>query len=206
MIYKIFFDDRILLIQGANMPLPNADLVLNLEGTESSMILSRILDAFRENTKTSFLCLRSANLENTWVSFASLFNEIEAAGGLVSNAAGELLMIFRNGKWDLPKGKLDAGESPESASLREVEEECGLNELVLDKLVATVYHTYQQKEKHYLKKTYWYKMTTSHKGSLTPQLEEGITEVKWMARRDMIVAMENTWASIRDLLKSTYLN
>ena len=99
-------------------------------------------------------------IEENWKDFCSKFIMIEAAGGLVFNKDGHILMIFRNGKWDLPKGKLEIGESVEECAKREVEEECGIYGLdIIEKLLDT-YHTYKLKGNKILKKTYWYKMNT----------------------------------------------
>jgi ADP-ribose pyrophosphatase YjhB (NUDIX family) len=125
---------------------------------------------------------------------------IEAAGGLVKNDKGELLMIFRNEKWDLPKGKIEKGESPEIAAVREVEEECGIGMLTIIRPLSPTYHTYLHKEKFVLKKTYWYEMTCADNRALTPQVEEGISEVKWMNEADVKMALENTFHSIADVI------
>lgn len=203
---KIFFNDRLLCLQSNKDPLPNADLVLNLDGGEGIDVIRGVLTAFKENEKTLHLCLRSADLSKTWNSFKSLFEIIVAAGGLVTNPENQLLMIFRNGKWDLPKGKLEKEESPSTAALREVEEECGVGGLAIGEELVKVYHTYFQDGKSILKKTHWFSMKTNYSGQLLPQAEEGITEVKWMSRRELIVAMENTWGSIREMMLEQIIN
>lgn len=126
---------------------------------------------------------------------------IEAAGGRVKNAKGELLMIFRNDKWDLPKGKLEKGEAPEVAAVREVEEECGIGKLKIIKPLPVTLHTYKHNEKFILKKTYWYEMSCADEKKLTPQKEEGITEVKWMNEKEVERALENTFHSIVDVVR-----
>jgi 8-oxo-dGTP pyrophosphatase MutT (NUDIX family) len=125
---------------------------------------------------------------------------IEAAGGLVFNKKNELLMIYRNGKWDLPKGKIEKNETPEEAGVREVEEECGIGKLKITEAVSPTFHTYLHHEKYVLKKTHWYKMTCTDEKKLIPQREEGITEAKWMNKNEVKKAMENTYLSIRDLV------
>ncbi len=125
---------------------------------------------------------------------------IEAAGGLVKNNKNELLMIFRSGKWDLPKGKLEKNETPEIAGIREVEEECGISKLKIIKALEPTFHTYIHKEKMVLKKTFWYEMTCGDDKKLIPQKEEGITEVKWMKKEEVEEAKKNTYYSILDVL------
>jgi 8-oxo-dGTP pyrophosphatase MutT (NUDIX family) len=126
--------------------------------------------------------------------------EIHAAGGLVRNESGELLMILRNGKWDLPKGKIDDGESIEQAALREVQEECGLSQIQLLQPAGTTYHTYADKEQLFLKTTHWFTMSASNSEKLVPQTTEGIEQVKWMNESQVNAALENSFASVVSLL------
>lgn len=203
--YNIFYNDRLLIIQSHGTPLLNADLVLNLDGSESREVIQSIITAFEANSRTSCLCLRSSNIEATWSAYSSLYKIVEAAGGVVFNDSGKVLLIFRKNKWDLPKGKLDNGEDPESGAVREVQEECGVKDLTITGPLPAGYHTYTQNGKNILKKTYWYQMQTSYKGNLVPQLEEDITDVVWMTRKELIPAMENAWASVRFLLKSNVI-
>ncbi|HTL82316.1 MAG TPA: NUDIX domain-containing protein [Bacteroidia bacterium] len=132
--------------------------------------------------------------------FASACKLIEAAGGLVHNMEGKILLMMRHGKWDLPKGKVEHGEKIRDAALREVEEECGVKHLRVVKELAPTYHTYVQDDKYILKKTHWFEMESRIESLLMPQTEEGITEVKWMTKEEVKKAMENTYASIREIL------
>jgi 8-oxo-dGTP pyrophosphatase MutT (NUDIX family) len=109
-------------------------------------------------------------------------------------------MIFRNGKWDLPKGKIEKGEESDTAAIREVFEECGVSGLSLKKQLNTTFHTYPYKDEKILKKTFWFLMNTSDSNKLIPQLEEGITEARWLTRGQVKEAMRNTYLSIADLL------
>ena len=128
---------------------------------------------------------------------------VEAAGGLVFNKDGDILMIFRNGKWDLPKGKLEIGESVEECAIREVEEECGIYGLdIIEKFLET-YHTYNMDGEEVLKKTYWYKMKTDYSAKLIPQLEEGITKVSWIDRNQILEKLKNCYGNISDVLIKT---
>lgn len=125
---------------------------------------------------------------------------IEAAGGLVKNGKKDFLFIFRNGKWDLPKGKLEKGEKPKEGAVREVEEECGIAIDKCGKKIVNTYHVYTVKGEVVLKKTYWYKMKYKGKGKLVPQIEEGITDVRWMGKNDIKLVAGNTFPSIMDVL------
>ena len=125
---------------------------------------------------------------------------IEASGGLVFNKDGDILMIFRNGKWDLPKGKLEIGESVEECAIREVEEECGIYGLDITEKLLETYHTYNLSGKEILKRTYWYKMNTDFNGELIPQIEEGITKVSWVSKDKISDKLTNSYGNILDVL------
>ncbi len=137
-------------------------------------------------------------------SFSAAFKVIEAAGGLVKNKNGEYLFIFRNGKWDLPKGKIEKGEGIKTAAIREVEEECSVGKLKIVKELESTYHTYHQDEKAILKRTYWFEMLCEDESALIPQEEEGITEVKWLSKDQLSQVYENTFESIKEVLKSVH--
>ena len=128
--------------------------------------------------------------------------KIIAAGGLVLNDEKELLMIFRRGKWDLPKGKLDKGERLEECAVREVEEETGLKKVSLNGPLLVTYHTYHEGTKYILKETHWYTMSVKGNQSMTPQTEEDILELKWVAEKDLKSYIEETYPSIADVLKA----
>ncbi len=126
---------------------------------------------------------------------------IEAAGGLVKQQDKRYLFIYRNDKWDLPKGKLEKGETPKEGAVREVEEECGIKISKCGKRICKTYHTYLLKGEVVLKRTYWYKMTYKGKGTLKPQTEEGITEVRWFKKAEIQTVAGNTFPSIMDVLE-----
>lgn len=131
--------------------------------------------------------------------FKSMFKIIEAAGGLVQNAKKEYLFIFRKGKWDLPKGKIEKGESIKEGAVREVEEECGIRGLSIIRELPATYHTYFIGNKNILKPTYWFEMKCTDEAKLVPQAEEGITEVRWIASKDLGIVRANTYDSILDV-------
>ncbi len=133
--------------------------------------------------------------------FFKHFQLIKAAGGLVKNKRGEILMIFRRGKWDLPKGKLDEGETIEACAKREVEEETGLHKLKIIRPATITYHTYIQFGKHILKETHWYLMNTAADEKLVPQTEEEITEITWATKKDLDQYLQNTFPTIEMVLK-----
>ena len=140
----------------------------------------RIRKIIADTSNLQTIQLFSHNIDALWQHFKSAYQVVEAAGGLVTNSNGDVLCIHRRGKWDLPKGKLDPGETTSEAAVREVEEECGIGDLVIERQLETTWHTYTENEQLILKPTYWFDM--SHQGSaeLVPQTEEGITQVKWI--------------------------
>ena len=140
-------------------------------------------------------------IAENWESFCANYMLIEAAGGLIYNAKDQLLMIFRNGKWDLPKGKLEIGENIEQCAIREVEEECGILGLTITQQLEETYHTYELNKKEILKCTYWFKMKSSFKGDFKPQINEGITAVNWVDKEDVSERLENSFGNIVELLK-----
>ena len=147
-----------------------------------------------------FINNKAKVITDNWEEFCSKLTLIKAAGGLVYNQENKLLMIFRNGKWDLPKGKKEKGEEIESCAKREVQEECGVSNLEITEKLMDTYHIYTHKEKKVLKRTFWYKMKTDFDGELTPQTKEGITKVEWVMHEDLEEKLKNSYGNIRELL------
>lgn len=124
--------------------------------------------------------------------------KIIAAGGLVTNDKNELLMIFRRGKWDLPKGKLDKGETIESCAVREVEEETGINNITLGELIDITYHDYFDLwvKEDVTKETHWYAMKIKGSQTLVAQIEEDITDIQWVNDTDLNECLSNSYPTI----------
>jgi 8-oxo-dGTP pyrophosphatase MutT (NUDIX family) len=129
------------------------------------------------------------------------FTIIQAGGGLVQTNAGEILLIFRRGKWDLPKGKLDHGEDLEQCAVREVIEETGLEAPRLGSRICVTYHTYAEKGKSILKESHWYNMTVPEKQTLEPQTEEDIEICEWVLWKDIDRYKQNMHPSVKDVLE-----
>lgn len=141
------------------------------------------------------------DLESLVQCFFEQFVLVKAAGGLVKNEKGDFLFIFRRGKWDLPKGKLDEGETPETGALREVAEETGLQQLSISSPLAITYHTYLEAGTLILKETHWFEMLAPTEQILIPQQEEEITEVKWIPKTDVLDYYDKCYPAIGDILK-----
>ena len=204
--YQVYINERLLKFVGTYDPIGNAEMVIKLKGNEPKDYLKVLVNAFEENPQTESLVIQSENIDETWKKFTSLYTILKAAGGVVINSqTNKLLMIFRNGKWDLPKGKIEAGEEADVAAVREVYEECGIGELKLSKQIKTSFHTYPYKETVILKKTYWFLMSSSDISTPVPQLEEGIVEARWMDKAEVNKALKNAYASIVELLNEQIL-
>jgi len=130
---------------------------------------------------------------------------VEAAGGLVYNNKKEILFIYRNQKWDLPKGHLEVGESFENCAMREVAEETGVKGLKINKFINKTFHVFKQNGKFKLKITYWYEMHTTHKGDLIPQRKEGIKKAKWKNFEKSQKALQSSYENIKLLFPKEYL-
>jgi 8-oxo-dGTP pyrophosphatase MutT (NUDIX family) len=171
--YKVFVNEKKLLLSKQSE---------NLEkelGYENVTTLEIALDLL-ENTSVKELNVFGENIDEIWAEFQSLFRIIEAAGGIVNNPDGKVLFIKRLGKWDLPKGKMEKGESREESAVREIEEETGLKDVELVRFINTTYHIYIERNgDKVLKCTHWFEMNFSGEDTSKPQIEEGITEVAW---------------------------
>lgn len=130
---------------------------------------------------------------------------VTAAGGMVLNAQDDVLFIFRNGRWDLPKGKIEKKESLEEGAIREVEEETGVKNLIITRFLDKTYHVFQRKGKYKLKVTYWYEMRTDYSGELVPEEKEGIMKVKWKNRQKAQKALQKSYANIKLLFPEALL-
>lgn len=134
--------------------------------------------------------------------FFKHFKLIKTGGGLLKNKAGEILLILRRGKWDLPKGKLDKGETLEECAVREVREETGLIQIEIGNEINTTYHTYIEFGKHILKESHWYMMLSKGNEPFKPQLEEDIIEIRWVKKEDLKNYKDNTFPTITSVLKN----
>ena len=189
--YKVFVNDRPIILAEAKKISTN-DLWRKFNPQELCSIVEKlILDG------TEKFQLVSSNLPSDWSLFKEQFSIEKAAGGKVLNANDEILFIKRNGKWDLPKGKLEKGETIEDCAVREVEEECGIKGLIIKDELDTTYHIFKRNNKTILKITHWFLMETTFKGIPKPQLEEGIVEAVFKNKLEIEDALENTYANIR---------
>ncbi len=130
---------------------------------------------------------------------------VVAGGGMVHNDKGEILFIYRNKKWDLPKGKLEKGETIEDCALREVYEETGVKDLQIEGFLTTTYHIFKRNDKYKLKETHWYRMSSNYTGELIPEPSEGIKKVKWKNFEKSQKALQKSYENIKILFPKEYL-
>ena len=152
------------------------------------------------NTDLKAVHLVHKNEDKLLKNFLKLLPNVVAGGGKAYNAKNEILFIYRNDKWDLPKGKAERKESIEETAIREVEEETGVKNLKVIKPLPTTYHIFKRNGKHRIKITYWFEMKTNFKGKLFPEENEGITKVEWLDNKASQKALENSYANIRILV------
>jgi 8-oxo-dGTP pyrophosphatase MutT (NUDIX family) len=195
--YKVFINGKPLIFSPQRFSTLN---LLEVNGEESKKKLLTIIEKMEDGTFSNGLEIVSDDIAKIYEEFKSFYKPIAAAGGIVKKD-DKILVIYRLGKWDLPKGKMEDGESKEESALREVEEECGVTALkIVDKLPEII-HTYILKGQRILKTTYWFEMTTDFSGIMKPQTEEDISIVKWVDKEGMKEVLANTYPSIKELLE-----
>jgi ADP-ribose pyrophosphatase YjhB (NUDIX family) len=148
----------------------------------------------------------NSDLNELKKAFFKKFTFIQAAGGLVTNEKNEVLLIFRRGKWDLPKGKLNKGEKMEGCAVREVEEETGLKNVKIESALPTTYHTYHEGARYILKESNWYKMNVKGEQKLVPQTEEDIHDIKWVTKNDLKNYFSSSFPSVAGLIQDWLTN
>jgi 8-oxo-dGTP pyrophosphatase MutT (NUDIX family) len=147
----------------------------------------------------------SSDPGEAWKEFVSKHTLVETSGGLVQNEKGKYLIIFRKGRWDLPKGKIEYDETVEEAAIREVMEECGIKKLTLVRPIGPSFHTYLESGKRILKKTHWFLMSAPSDVPLFPQKEEGIEEAEWMSKEEIARrVIPETYSSVSQLLRNFF--
>jgi 8-oxo-dGTP pyrophosphatase MutT (NUDIX family) len=199
---KIYFNDRPLFLCDEMTPELTAyahhdDAVLIDEFSHPAV--NSMIHEMRQPKVHAGIFLHS-NLEELRKAFWKKFLVIKAGGGLVKDGEGRYLFMLRRGVWDLPKGKLDPGETIEECAVREVGEETGLHGVRMDGPLLLTYHTYDESGRHILKETHWFRMSVADTKGLKPQLEEQITELRWAGPGEFAVMLSHTFPSIRDVI------
>lgn len=200
--YKVFLNDRLIEISASANSKKN-NLVVKFEKTATGEDVQNWFSEFIDQRSGKVILVHS-DPERLFQLFRSVFLEVPAAGGVVKYK-DKLLFIFRNGKWDLPKGKIDNGETPELTALREVSEECGISGQQIVKQLPSTFHIYKSpyaktKGQWIFKETYWFEMVYDGVDKVAPQTEEGITEVKWFRKNELEEVRTNTYENLKQII------
>ncbi len=205
--YKIYVNDTPLVLTDTEgiQNIPPADdknMVARYPGNHRMLL--NYIDMLEKTRRFDSVTLYHEHYDKLVNDFKGHYKLIEAAGGLVQNEEGKLLLIFRKGTWDLPKGKIDKGEDPPTAAIREVQEETGISNVEIISPVADTWHTYRTKKgKRILKRTYWFLMKTADE-KLIPQTEEDIEEAVWLDIKEFLDSDRIAYNSIDELIRKTF--
>lgn len=203
--YKIYINETPLLLfdagKASKLPKTGPNELL-VRYTGKAKFLLNYADMLEKSRRYDRVIIHSTDYQKLVDDFQGNYKVLEAAGGLVYNEQGKVLMIFRRDFWDLPKGKIDPGESKEEAAVREVEEETGLKNIQLGSLLTETYHTYRTKKgNRILKRTYWFRMDAPHQ-KLIPQAEEDIEQAIWQDLDTFLPTSPVIYKSILEVLEN----
>lgn len=203
--YKVFFNDSTIQI-GAESNKSSKNNITQTVDCENPLFVKELVSEIESGDSSLHFVIQNNDHCNIWDLFKSQLIEIPAAGGLVMKSNQSLLFIKRLGVWDLPKGKIEKKETPESAAIREVEEECGVLGLKIIRELDSTFHMYRSPYLNFpdnliLKETKWFLMGCEGEQSLVPQVEENIEEARWFALDELDKVMANTYQSLREFLQ-----
>ena len=202
--YKVFFNQKPLILTNEIQDFSDNEPFLFIKYTSVAQIIKAL-----KLSKNRKVFLYHKDIDKLWKSFKKKFPVVEAAGGLVERTDNKLLFIFRNNKWDLPKGGVEKKELIIEAAQREVVEETGVSDLIVQKQLSETFHIFKKGKRFRLKKTYWFKMSTSYMGKTKPQTEEGIKKTAWVSKEKIDEILNDAFENIRiivlEVLKSDTL-
>ena len=188
--YKVFINDKPIILTSSFQNEETFSVQL-FKRTVVDEVIYRL-----KNENIEGIVLHCDNLEQDWDNFKNNFKVVFAGGGLVTHENQYILFFSRNDKWDLPNGRLEERESIDTTAIREVEEECGIKDLQIKQKLITTWHIYYQNQ-YCLKETHWFLMDSNYKGELKPQVEEGITAVKFISNSDIHSVLSNSYSNIK---------
>ena len=198
--HKIYFEKRCIIICSPDeLALADPNAVLFSIG--SSADIHDLVEMVEISDSLHRVYIPTEDVEETYRTICAEFREVNAGGGLVSNRRGDFLLISRNGMWDLPKGHQAPGEEISVTALREVEEETGIEHLLLGDLICITDHCYRRDGIWHLKHTWWYNMLHTDPADLTPQREEDISKAAWVAKSSLPPFLQNTYPSISEVFR-----
>lgn len=195
--YKVFIEDKYLIFSGS--PCAGADALVADVSDADNASLAKLLQKLQF---TKCLNVISADTEKVFGNFLLSAPLVCAGGGLVTNPKGEVLMIFRNGHWDLPKGKLERGERIESCAVREVTEECSVSAIELGEFIIDTFHCYRIGGQWVIKQTWWFRMFSPGAQVPSPQTAEGILRAEWVDEAHLPKLLESSYPNIREVFRA----
>ena len=199
--YKVFFNQKPLILTNKIQYISDTEPLLFIKYTSVTQIIKAL-----KSSKNSKVFLYHKDMDKLWKGFKKKFPIVEAAGGLVKRSDNKLLFIFRNNKWDLPKGGVEKKELVIDAAKREVTEETGVADIIVEKKISETYHIFKKGKRFRLKKTYWFKMSTTYMGKTKPQTEEGIEKTKWVSNKNIEDILNNAFENIRIIVLEVLKN
>ncbi len=194
--YKVFYNQKLLDFTSDLNKNTNSTPLFFFKYANSKSIIKALKD--KSVSKVYLYHLKPEKFEKH---LFKIFSCVDAAGGLVKHKDGSILFIYRNNKWDLPKGKIEKKEILTNAAIREVQEETGVGDLLLKKALPVTYHIYNANGKYKIKKTHWFLMETNFTGQLVPQTEENIQMAVWKANTEIPILMQNAYENIKIVLE-----
>ena len=199
--YKVFFNQKPLILTNKIQNFSDTEPFLFIKYTSVTQIIKAL-----KSSKNSKVFLYHKDTDKLWKGFIKKFPIVEAAGGLVKRTDNKLLFIFRNNKWDLPKGGVEKKELIIDAAIREVTEETGVGDIIVEKKISETYHIFKKGKRFRLKKTYWFKMSTTYMGKTNPQTEEGIEKTKWVSNKNIEDILNDAFENIRIIVLEVLKN
>ncbi len=200
--YKIYINDTPLYLKAFEDYHPSTDSHLTCIYMNKPRVLLQYIDTLEKNRNYEAVSIFARDFKKLKDDFLNLYKIVEAAGGLVFNESGKLLVIYRRNNWDLPKGKIDEGETLKEAAVREVMEETGLKEVYLKEKIGITLHTYKNRlGKRRIKKSHWYRMEAPMQTTL-PQIEEDIELVDWVSPQHFLDNFSPIYSNIEEIINA----
>ena len=199
--YKVFFNQKPLILTNKIQDFSDTEPLLFIKYTSVTQIIKAL-----KSSKNSKVFLYHKDIDKLWKGFKKKFPIVEAAGGLVKRTDNKFLFIYRNNKWDLPKGGVEKKELIIDAAKREVTEETGVSDIIVEKKISETYHIFKKGKRFRLKKTYWFKMSTTYMGKTNPQTEEGIEKTKWVSYKNIEDILNDAFENIRIIVLEVLKN
>ena len=193
--YKVFFNQKPLILTSKILKSSDSNPLIHIKFSSKNQILKAV-----KSKKTESVYIYHKNIKKLWEIFTKKFPIIDAAGGLVERSDGKILFIYRNNRWDLPKGGVEKKELIIEAAQREVKEETGLADLIVINKIGETYHIFNNGKNFRLKRTYWFKMKSDYQGELFPQEEEGIISAEWITKKRIPEIFKNAYENIKKIV------